>query len=90
MRLVLFAVVLPLQFPLLNLSTRNRHNTRCQTLESLEWRFLFSWLRIFQFDTIAVLGRPFNSFHLKAHQATATPTIINRILSSEPHIERKY
>ena len=43
MRFVLFAVVLPLQFPPLNFSTRNRHDFRCQALESFEWRFAL-WL----------------------------------------------
>jgi hypothetical protein len=41
MALVLFAPVLPLQFPLLNLCTRDRHDLGCQTLETLEWRFVF-------------------------------------------------
>ncbi len=44
MALVLLAPVLPLQFPLLNLSTRNRHNLCCQELETLKRRFLFLWL----------------------------------------------
>jgi len=39
--LVLLAPVLPLQFALLNLSTRNRNDFRCQAFESLKWRFLF-------------------------------------------------
>jgi hypothetical protein len=90
MRFVLFAVVLPLQFPLLNFSTRDRHDLSSQAFESLERRFLFSSFRSLQFDTVASCWRLFNSFHLKAHQTTATPMIINKILSSEPHIERKY
>jgi hypothetical protein len=90
MALVLLAPVLPLQFPLVNLSARDRYDLRRYPFETLEWRFLFRWLRSFHFDTIAFCGRLFNSFHLKARQATAAPTIINRILSSESHIELKY
>jgi len=90
MRFVLFAVVFPLQFPLLNFSTRDRHNTRSQPFETFERRFLFSSFLSLQFDTVASCWRLFNSFHLKAHQARATPTIINKILSSESQIERKY
>jgi len=89
-RFVLFAVVFPLQFPLLDLSTRDRHDTIRQPLKTLEWRFFFRWLRSFHFDTVATCGGLFNSFHLKTRQATAALTIINRILSSESHIERRY
>src|SRR2546425_6093316 len=42
---VLLASIPPLQFPLLNLSTRDRHDARCQPLEKLEWGFT-SWLRL--------------------------------------------
>jgi hypothetical protein len=41
MRSVFFAVVLPAQFALLNLSTRDRHDVRRYPLETLEWRFFF-------------------------------------------------
>ena len=44
MTLVLLASVLPLQFALLNLSTRNRHNLRRYAFETLEWSFLFGRL----------------------------------------------
>ena len=87
---VLLTPVLPLQLALLNLSTRSRHDLRRYPFETFEWRFLFRWLRSFHFDTIAFCGRLFNSFHLKARQATAAPTIINRIRSSDPHMELKY
>jgi hypothetical protein len=39
--LVLLAPVLPLQFPLLNLRTRDCDYSRCESLEPLEWRFCF-------------------------------------------------
>ena len=45
--LVLLAPVLPLQFPLLNLSTRDRHDARRQAFESLKWRFFFWWFLLF-------------------------------------------
>jgi hypothetical protein len=48
-RFVFFAVVFPLQFPLLNLSTRDRHNACCQALEPLKRSFLFCWLRMFHY-----------------------------------------
>jgi hypothetical protein len=44
MTLMLLAPVLPIQFPLLNLSVRNGDDFCCQSLESLEWRFGFWWL----------------------------------------------
>jgi hypothetical protein len=39
MALVFLASVLPLRFPLLNLSVRDRNDALCQPFESLEWRF---------------------------------------------------
>lgn len=50
MRFVLFAVVLPLQFPLLNLSTWNRNDLRRQALETLERRFFFLWDWMFHYE----------------------------------------
>ncbi len=47
MTLVFFASVLPLRFPLLNLCMRDRNDTLCQPLETLEWRLL--WLRLWHF-----------------------------------------
>jgi hypothetical protein len=44
---VLLAPVLPLQFPLLNLSTRDRHDARRQAFETLKWRFFFSWFFLY-------------------------------------------
>src|SRR5207302_8641408 len=43
---VLFSPVLPLQFSLLNLCTRDRNDAVCQPFESLEWRFLFGRLGV--------------------------------------------
>jgi len=40
MALMLLAPVLPLHFPLLNLSTRDRNDARCQPLETFKWRWL--------------------------------------------------
>jgi len=43
-RFVFLAVVFPLQFALLNLSTRNRNDATSQSPETLKWGFLFLWL----------------------------------------------
>jgi hypothetical protein len=52
MRFVLFAVVLPLQFPLLNLSTRDRHDLRRYPFEMLEWRFFVLTLGFVTFPPV--------------------------------------
>ena len=52
MTLMLLASVLPLRFPLLNLSVRDRNDAPRQAFETLEWRFGFWWLRLLHVATV--------------------------------------
>ncbi len=52
MAIVLLAPVLPLRFPLLNLSVRHGNDTRCQPFETLEWSFVFWWFRLLHIATV--------------------------------------
>ena len=61
MTLMLLASVLPLSFPLLNLSVRDRNDALCQPLKTLKWRFCLSLLFFWHARNLSRMSISFKS-----------------------------